>query len=38
MPPSIGAGTFWDEMVSWIAGDTELPDALTAIEEDWPTS
>ncbi len=38
MPPSIGAGTFWDEMVAWIAGDTELPDALAAIEEDWPTS
>lgn len=38
MPPEVGSGTFWDEMVAWIAGGKELEEALGAIEESWPTS
>jgi alpha-glucoside transport system substrate-binding protein len=36
MPPEVGAGTFWDGMVEWIAGSVELEEALTSIEESWP--
>jgi alpha-glucoside transport system substrate-binding protein len=38
MPASVGAGTFWDEMVSWVAGQKDLAAALTAIDESWPSS
>jgi len=36
MPGSVGAGTFWTEMVSWINGENDLEAALSAIEESWP--
>ncbi|UFU06955.1 ABC transporter substrate-binding protein [Ruania halotolerans] len=36
MPSSVGAGTFWTEMTSWIDGQVEAEDALTAVEESWP--
>jgi alpha-glucoside transport system substrate-binding protein len=36
MPPEVGAGTFWDEMVAWVAEEKDLEAALTAIEESWP--
>ena len=37
MPASVGAGTFWTEMVEWVNGEQDLPEALAAIEESWPT-
>ncbi len=36
MPPEVGAGTFWDNMVSWTAQEKSLEEALTDIEESWP--
>lgn len=38
MPPEVGVGTFWTEMVAWVNGEKELEDALQAIDESWPTS
>jgi alpha-glucoside transport system substrate-binding protein len=38
MPASVGAGTFWDEMVSWVAEEKDLAAALTTIDESWPSS
>lgn len=37
MPGSVGAGSFWSEMVSWVNGDKELQNALTSIDESWPS-
>ena len=37
MPPEVGAGTFWDQMVAWTAGQVELEEALQNIEESWPS-
>jgi alpha-glucoside transport system substrate-binding protein len=36
MPASVGAGSFWDQMVDWISGGVSLEEALTNIEESWP--
>jgi alpha-glucoside transport system substrate-binding protein len=36
MPASVGAGSFWDQMVAWISGGASLEEALTNIEESWP--
>ena len=36
MPASVGAGSFWSEMVAWVNGQKELPEALSAIEKSWP--
>lgn len=36
MPPEVGAGTFWDNMVAWTAGEKSVDEALTSIEESWP--
>jgi alpha-glucoside transport system substrate-binding protein len=38
MPPEVGAGTFWDNMVAWTAGEKDLKQALSDIEESWPSS
>ena len=38
MPASVGAGTFWKEMVSWTAGEEDLNTALKNIDQSWPTS
>lgn len=38
MPPEVGAGTFWDEMVSWTAGEKDLGQALSDIEQSWPSN
>lgn len=36
MPATVGAGTFWSEMIDWILGkDTET--ALSEIESSWPS-
>jgi alpha-glucoside transport system substrate-binding protein len=37
MPGAVGAGTFWKGMTAWISGQQDLNEALTSIEESWPT-
>jgi len=37
MPPSVGAGTFWNEIVNWIAADgADTETYLQAIDDSWP--
>lgn len=36
MPPSVGSGSFWSEMVAWINEEKSLEAAMTAIDESWP--
>ncbi len=38
MPGEVGAGSFWTEMTSWIAGQEDLPTALKNIDASWPKS
>ncbi|MEP7092092.1 MAG: ABC transporter substrate-binding protein [Nocardioidaceae bacterium] len=38
MPASVGAGSFWKQMVSWTAGEESLDEALKNIDQSWPTS
>lgn len=38
MPASVGAGSFWKQMVSWTAGEESLDTALKNIDDSWPTS
>ncbi len=38
MPGEVGAGTFWSEMVNWLALDKSDQDVLDAIEASWPAS
>lgn len=38
MPAQVGAGSFWKEMSAWVNGDTSLDDALTNIDQSWPSS
>jgi len=38
MPGEVGAGTFWTEMVNWIASDKSDQDVLDSIEASWPSS
>jgi alpha-glucoside transport system substrate-binding protein len=38
MPASVGAGSFWKQMVSWTAGEESLDEALKNIDSSWPTS
>jgi alpha-glucoside transport system substrate-binding protein len=38
MPASVGAGSFWKEMVSWTSGQEDLATALKNIDDSWPTS
>jgi alpha-glucoside transport system substrate-binding protein len=38
MPASVGAGSFWKEMVAWCAGEKSLDEALKAIDSSWPTT
>jgi alpha-glucoside transport system substrate-binding protein len=38
MPPEVGAGTFWDNMVAWTAGEKDVEEALADIEESWPSN
>jgi alpha-glucoside transport system substrate-binding protein len=37
MPGAVGAGSFWKGMTAWISGQQDLNEALTSIEESWPT-
>jgi alpha-glucoside transport system substrate-binding protein len=36
MPGAVGAGTFWKEMTSFVAGSEDLPTALKNIDASWP--
>lgn len=36
MPAAVGTGTFWTEMVNWIASDKPDADVLRAIAASWP--
>lgn len=36
MPPSVGAGSFWSEGTSFIAGDIDASEAAAAIDASWP--
>ncbi len=38
MPGEVGAGTFWKDMTSWIAGDQDLDTTLKNIDASWPAS
>jgi len=38
MPGAVGAGTFWKDMTSWIAGQESLDTALKNIDASWPSS
>jgi len=38
MPGAVGAGTFWKDMTSWIAGQEDLDTALKNIDASWPTT
>lgn len=37
MPGEVGAGTFWKDLTSWIAGQQDLDTALTNIDASWPS-
>jgi alpha-glucoside transport system substrate-binding protein len=36
MPGSVGAGTFWKEMTSFVAGAEDLNTALKNVDASWP--
>jgi alpha-glucoside transport system substrate-binding protein len=36
MPGEVGAGSFWEQISSYVAGGTELDEALQAIDASWP--
>ena len=38
MPAAVGAGSFWKGMVAWVSGQQDIDEALTSIEESWPSS
>ena len=36
MPGAVGTGSFWKEMVAWVAGQKSQDEALDDIEQSWP--
>lgn len=36
MPGEVGAGSFWEQMTSYVAGSVDLDTALQAIDASWP--
>jgi alpha-glucoside transport system substrate-binding protein len=36
MPGEVGAGSFWEQMTSYVAGSEDLDAALKAIDASWP--
>lgn len=38
MPAAVGAGSFWKDMVAWTSGQESLDQALSNIDQSWPTS
>jgi len=37
MPGAVGAGTFWKEMTSLVAGNEDIDTALSNIDKSWPS-
>jgi len=37
MPSAVGAGSFWTAMTDWVDGTQSTEEALTTVEESWPT-
>ena len=37
MPGEVGAGSFWSEMIAWIADDQDLDTTLKNIDDSWPS-
>jgi alpha-glucoside transport system substrate-binding protein len=37
MPASVGAGSFWEAMLNWSTGSTDLDSALSGVETSWPS-
>jgi alpha-glucoside transport system substrate-binding protein len=37
MPGAVGSGSFWKGMTGWISGQQSLDQALTSIEQSWPS-
>lgn len=38
MPPAVGSGSFWTQMVNYTDGSSNEDTVLTAIDESWPKS
>lgn len=38
MPGEVGTGSFWTQMIEWIANDKSDEDVLNAIQDSWPSS
>jgi alpha-glucoside transport system substrate-binding protein len=38
MPGAVGAGTFWTAAVDIVSGNKTVEEALTSVEESWPSS
>lgn len=36
MPGAVGSGTFWTEIVEWVAGGKSTAEALKTIDQSWP--
>jgi alpha-glucoside transport system substrate-binding protein len=36
MPGEVGAGSFWEQITSYVAGGTDLDSAMQAIDASWP--
>lgn len=36
MPGQVGTGSFWDGIVDWVSGGSELDQVLQSIDESWP--
>jgi alpha-glucoside transport system substrate-binding protein len=37
MPGAVGSGSFWKGMTAWISGQQSLDQALSTIEQSWPS-
>jgi alpha-glucoside transport system substrate-binding protein len=37
MPGAVGSGSFWKGMTAWISGQQTLDQALSSIEQSWPS-
>jgi len=36
MPGEVGAGSFWEQISSYVAGSVSLDEAMQAIDATWP--
>ncbi len=37
MPGTVGSGSFWKQMTTWVSGSEDLSSALKAIDGSWPS-